>query len=250
MVCEITDATDPITFVTKDSYLKLNGWNAPRNGSISLKLRTNEPNGVLLFTMGEQKESNASNTRDYFALELLHGQLFMLQNLGSSPVKVKASSRRLDDSQWHTISVTRFERSGQIVVDETASDFIAIGAAAQLDLSDVLYLGGVPKFIGHRRTYTPPELWSASLGHHGYIGCLREFTINGKIIDIAAAAKRQDSGGVKPSCHASASQCAASPCQNGGTCHEGWNRYTCDCSHTAFTGAVCAKSMFFLILFV
>ena len=28
---------------------------------------------------------------------------------------------------------------------------------------------------------------------------------------------------------------------NEGTCHEGWNRYICDCSQTSFTGPTCGK---------
>lgn len=239
-MCDEVDVSDPITFTTEDSYLKVLGWNAPKEGALSLKFRTNEPNGVLLYSTGHGLENNGTH-RDYIALELLDGHVYFLINLGSSPVKVKATSKRIDDSHWHTITVRRSGRTGQIVLDDTVSDFVSPGASNQLDLADTLYLGGFPRHTGNRLTYTPPELWSASLGF-GYIGCVKDLFLNDRIVDIAAYAKRQDSGSVKPSCHSLANQCNNSPCQNGGNCTEGWNRYSCSCSHTPYTGSVCTKS--------
>lgn len=266
--CQDLDASDPITFTTADSYLKLSeGWNTPKEGTLSLKIRTNEPNGLLLYSGGEGSEAknSSSNLHDFFALELLDGQLYLVQHLGSSPVKVKASERRVDDGHWHTITVKRSGRSGQVVVDDLViSDYISPGSSNHLDLgSSGLYLGGFPRLSDGDRLATvsttifaagilPPQLWSAAFGL-GYIGCLKELVINERPVDVAALAKKQDSGSVVPSCHSSPAQCASSsansgpnPCQNGGTCREGWNRFECQCAHTAFTGSVCAKSKFYI----
>ncbi len=281
--CQDSDASDPITFTTADSYLKLaDGWNTPKEGSLSLKIRTNEPNGLLLYSGGSDKNTSSSsgNLHDFFALELLDGQLYLVQHLGSSPVKVKASERRVDDGHWHSIAVRRSGRSGQVVVDDTVvSDYVSPGTSNHLDLAGGtgLYLGGYPRLSdGDSRTTSsaaafarhgeasstagilPPQLWSAAtLGGLGYIGCLRELLINDRPVDVAALAKRQDSGSVVPSCHSSPAQCTTAtttttatsskvnsggPCQNGGTCREGWNRFECQCAHTAYTGPVCAKS--------
>ena len=46
---------------------------------------------------------------------------------------------------------------------------------------------------------------------------------------------------IKSYCNSQSGQCASQPCRNNGICTEGWNRYTCDCSSTSFTGANCAK---------
>nr|XP_027202560.1 neurexin-1-like isoform X1 [Dermatophagoides pteronyssinus] len=241
MICEDVDISDPITFTTSESYLKLNGWNSPKEGTLSLKIRTNEPNGVLIYSDGKPDKNS---TRDYFALELLDGHLYLLMNLGSAPVKVKATNKRIDDSHWHMITVRRSERNGQVVVDETISDFVSPGQSNRLDLSDSIYLGGIPLFSGQRSTtttYTPPELWSSSIGY-GYIGCVKDLYLNDHIIDIATLTKRQDSGSIRPSCHSLSSQCSNSPCQNDGHCIEGWNRYYCDCTETSYTGSVCTKN--------
>ncbi|OTF69070.1 neurexin-1b-alpha-like protein [Euroglyphus maynei] len=235
MICEDVDVSDPITFTTSESYLKLNGWNSPKEGTLSLKIRTNEANGVLLYTDGKHEKNT---TRDYFALELLDGHVYLLMNLGTSPVKVKATNKRVDDGHWHMITVRRSERSGQVVVDETISDFVSPGQSNRLDLSDSIFLAGIPHFIGQS---TPPELWSSSIGY-GYIGCVKDLYINDRIIDLATITKRQDSGSIRPSCHSLSSQCTNSPCQNDGKCIEGWNRYYCDCSETSYTGSVCSKN--------
>lgn len=239
MHCEVADVSDPITFTTSESYLKLNGWNSPNEGSLSVKIRTNEANGVIVYGDGNPTDKNV--TRDYFALELLDGHVYLLINLGSTPVKVKASNKRVDDGHWHMITVRRLERAGQVVVDDTVNDFVSPGQAIHLDLNNALFLGGIPQFIGHKQTFVPPELWSASMGH-GYIGCIKDLYLNNKIIDLVANTKLQDSGSIRPYCHSLSSQCINSPCQNGGQCLEGWNRYYCDCTNTAYTGSICTKS--------
>lgn len=247
MTCEETDAADPITFTTADSFLKLPGWNSPKEGTISLKIRTNEPNGVLLYTTGTPTNEGNVSHRDFFGLELLNGHVMLILNLGSSTIKVKSSNKRIDDSQWHSIHVVRNEKQGHIIVDQHKNDFISPGTNTHLDLDDSIYLGGFPKYTSNRLTFHPPEFWSASL-FNGFIGCVKQFSINNRLQDIVKYAEKQDSGGVKPSCHSSTAQCATaattsgSPCQNGGTCHDGWNRFVCDCSSTGYTGSVCAKS--------
>ncbi|GFV94084.1 neurexin-3a [Trichonephila clavipes] len=110
--------------------------------------------------------------------------------------------------------------------------------ASQLDLEGPLFVGALaPSDQGPN---VPSEVWTAKL-NYGYVGCLRQLVINGKTVDLAAQAREQDSGSLRPSCHTSPSQCDSQPCLNGGLCSEGWNRFVCDCTRTGFTGPVCAK---------
>ena len=39
----------------------------------------------------------------------------------------------------------------------------------------------------------PPSLWTATL-RRGFVGCVRDLVLNGRTVDIASHAKRQDSG--------------------------------------------------------
>lgn len=55
--CPAGDPQDPVTFTTRDSYLTLPSWEVTKQGIISFKFRTNEPNGLIILNTGikEQK---------------------------------------------------------------------------------------------------------------------------------------------------------------------------------------------------
>ncbi|KAG1696117.1 Neurexin-3 [Nymphon striatum] len=231
--CQEVEAADPITFTTRESFLVLPSWEATRSGSLSFKMRTNEGNGLLMYNAGASK-----SVSDFFAFELMNGHVYLLMNLGSGVKKVKATSRRVDDGHWHTVSLRRHNKSGRVTVDELATDFNTPGNSNQLDLKGELYLGGIGTSID--AIPIPSELWSGYLGY-GYVGCIRDLVVNGEALDIAEYAKKQDSGSIRPACHSLPPQCDSQPCTNNGKCKEGWNRFMCDCTATEFTGPVCAK---------
>ncbi|UXI16541.1 neuronal PAS domain-containing protein 4 [Sarcoptes scabiei] len=250
------DVFDPITFTTTDSFLRLIGWSTPNSqSSLRIKIRTNEPNGIVLFAdangiLNDQLEfrklHNRSNTsmlliQNYLALELIDGHLYLIISVDKSPIKIKATDRRIDDGHWHSITIRRSIQSGQVIVDETTSDFVLPNRNDRLNRIDTIYLGGIPNLLGHERSRMPPELWSISMGF-GFIGCIKDLFFNDKRIDIATLPKHQDFVGVRPSCHSLSPQCSPKhPCQNGGQCLEGWNRYHCDCTQTSFTGSICTR---------
>lgn len=60
---------------------------------------------------------------DLFAFEILSGHLYLHTDLGSGPVKVQASKRRVDDGTWHDIALRRVERDGRVTVDGTSVEF-------------------------------------------------------------------------------------------------------------------------------
>ncbi|XP_055525432.1 neurexin-1b isoform X3 [Wyeomyia smithii] len=233
--CPSGDPQDPVTFTTRESYLLLPPWDVSKQGMLSFKFRTNEPNGlIILNTVTRQPRP------DFFAVELLNGHIYIHMDLGSGAVKVRASRRRVDDGVWHELSLRRNGREGKVGVDGQWNDFRTPGDSTQLELDSPMYLGGIgPPYA---EVVIPPAIWTATL-RQGFVGCLRDLVLTGKPIDIAAFARQQDSGAIKPSCHVVANQCggSVSPCQNGGQCTEGWNRPLCDCSATLFTGPTCGR---------
>lgn len=241
--CHEAEAVDPITFTTMDAFLTLPTWRAPQSGSLGLKIRTNEANGVILFNMGA---ANGPEERpDFVAIELLDGHVFLLINLGSGPVKVKGSTKRVDDGHWHAIGLKRTGKSGRVTVDESAVDFIAPGTSSSLDLEGPLFLGavGTTSLGKPHHGDLPPELWAGALGF-GFVGCVRDLNIDNELMDIAEEARSQDSAGIRPACHVSSSgQCSTTEnsCLNGGHCSEGWHRTDCRCESTGFVGPNCAK---------
>ncbi|KAK9310047.1 hypothetical protein QLX08_000515 [Tetragonisca angustula] len=256
--CREPRASDPITFTTRDSHLnaaatisarRLHGavvtftspeshlvlppWKAAKSGSISFKIRTNEPNGLIMYS-----RSGAHTRQDLFAFEIFSGHLYLHADLGSGPVKVKSSKQRVDDGSWHDVAFRRVERDGRVNVDGSIVEFRMPGDSTQLDLDGLLYIGGVGAPFAPLTV--PPVLWTGAL-RQGYVGCMRDLVINGQPIDIAGYAQQQDSGAVRPACHSQTPHCPSQPCMHGSQCLEGWNRFHCDCTVTPFTGPTCGK---------
>lgn len=116
--CENVPTLDPINFETPDSYLALPKWNTKRVGSISFDFRTSEPNGLILFTHGKPQDRRDSkgqknNKVDFFAVELLDGGLYLLLDMGSGTIKVKATQAKVNDGAWHHVDIQRDGRSGK-----------------------------------------------------------------------------------------------------------------------------------------
>lgn len=171
-------------------------------------------------------------------MELLNGHIYIHVDLGSGAVKVRASRRRVDDGVWHELTLRRVGREGKVGVDGQWNDFKTPGESNQLELDSPMYIGGIgPPYAV---VNVPAALWTATL-RQGFVGCLRDLVLSGKPIDIAAFARQQDSASVKPSCHVQQNHCNLNPCQNGGSCTEGWNRPLCDCSGTLYTGPTCGR---------
>lgn len=151
---------------------------------------------------------------------------------------MRASRRRVDDGVWHEMTLRRGGREGKVGVDGQWNEFKTPGDSTQLELDSPMFVGGVgPPYAANN---IPAALWTGTL-RQGFVGCLRDLVLNGKPVDIAAYARQQDSAAVKPSCHIQANQCQPNPCQNGGSCSEGWNRPLCDCSATLYTGPTCGR---------
>ncbi|GFR27130.1 basement membrane-specific heparan sulfate proteoglycan core protein [Trichonephila clavata] len=132
---------------------------------IRLKFRSFGPNGLLLWS-GKKEMSAAA---DYLSLGLKEGYLHFQYNLGSGEVHIVYNSTRVDDGKWHTVSATRIEQGGTLVVD----DGILISGASpgilnQLNVNNGLYLGGMESIAS----------LSMNKYHSGLVGCLANVTLS------------------------------------------------------------------------
>ncbi|XP_037393581.1 neurexin 3b isoform X10 [Pygocentrus nattereri] len=242
--CENVPTLDPISFETVESFLSLPKWNTKRVGSISFDFRTSEPNGLILYTQGKPQDkrdarSQKSNKVDFFAVELLDGSLYILLDMGSGTIKVKATQNKVNDGVWHHVDIQRDGRSGIISVNSRRTPFTATGENEILDLEGDLYLGGLPD--NRADLVLPTELWTAML-NYGYVGCIRDLFIDGRSKDIRQIAEAQNRAGIKSSCSkVSGKQCDSNPCKNNGVCKEGWNRFICDCTGTGYWSRTCER---------
>ncbi|XP_056872588.1 neurexin 3b isoform X19 [Takifugu flavidus] len=242
--CENVPTLDPINFEMPESYLALPKWNTKRVGSISFDFRTSEPNGLILFTHGKPQDrrdvkGQKNNKVDFFAVELLDGGLYLLLDMGSGTIKVKATQTKVNDGTWHHVDIQRDGRSGIISVNSRRTPFTASGENEILDLEGDLYLGGLPD--NRAGLVLPTELWTAML-NYGYVGCVRDLFIDGRSKDIRQIAQSQNMTGIKSSCNKlTGKQCDSNPCKNNGVCKEGWNRFICDCTGTGYWDFSCDK---------
>ncbi|XP_056123169.1 neurexin 3a isoform X11 [Rhinichthys klamathensis goyatoka] len=242
--CENVATLDPISFETPEAYISLPKWNTKRMGSISFDFRTTEPNGLILFTHGKQQERkdarSQKNTKvDFFAVELLDGSLYLLLDMGSGTIKVKATLNKVNDGAWYHVDIQRDGRSGTISVNSRRTPFTASGENEILDLEGDMYLGGLPD--NRAGLILPTELWTAML-NYGYVGCIRDLFIDGRSKDIRQIAEDQNGAGIKPSCNKMpVKQCDSYPCKNKGVCKEGWNRFICDCTGTGYWSRSCER---------
>ncbi|XP_065100913.1 neurexin 3a isoform X9 [Paramisgurnus dabryanus] len=242
--CENVATLDPISFETPEAYISLPKWNTKRMGSISFDFRTTEPNGLILFTHGkpqERKDARSQKNKkvDFFAVELLDGSLYLLLDMGSGTIKVKATQNKVNDGAWYHVDIQRDGRSGTISVNSRRTPFTASGENEILDLEGDMYLGGLPD--NRAGLILPTELWTAML-NYGYVGCIRDLFIDGRSKDIRQIAEAQNGAGIKPSCNKmSGKQCDSYPCKNKGVCKEGWNRFICDCTGTGYWSRTCER---------
>ncbi|XP_075957664.1 neurexin-2-like isoform X6 [Anarhichas minor] len=239
--CEDVEALEPVTFDTPSAYLTLPRWNTKKTGAISFDFRTTEPIGLLLFSHGSLQgtQPDKKPRADFFAIELLDGFLYLVMDMGSGSIKMKASNQRLDDGEWCRVDFQRRGRNGFISVNSKSVPFSANEGSEILDLDGDMYLGGLPE--DRHALMLPPEVWTASLSL-GYVGCVRDLFIDGQSRNLWRLAEVQSATGVSSFCTRETHvRCARDTCANGGHCREGWNRHICDCNGTGYLGPSCEK---------
>ncbi|XP_058482405.1 neurexin-2-like isoform X5 [Solea solea] len=239
--CESVEALEPVTFDTPSAYLTLPRWNTKKTGAISFDFRTTEPSGLLLFSHGRLQGTPPDKKlrADFFSMELLDGFLYLVMDMGSGSIKMKATNTRLSDGEWCHVDFHRNGRNGFLSVNSQSIPFTANEGSEILDLDGDMYLGGLPE--DRQALMLPPEVWTASLGL-GYVGCVRDLFIDGQSRNLWRLAEVQSATGVSSFCtRETHTRCAKDTCANGGHCREGWNRHICYCNGTGYLGLSCDK---------
>uniref|UniRef100_A0A672P6X0 Cadherin EGF LAG seven-pass G-type receptor 3 n=1 Tax=Sinocyclocheilus grahami TaxID=75366 RepID=A0A672P6X0_SINGR len=246
--CSVTTRSFP-----PKSFMMFRGLRQRFHLSISLSFATLESNG-LLFYNGRFNEKH-----DFLALEILDGQMVLKYSTGESSTQVSPYlPGGVSDGNWHTVHIHYYNkvRSGDVqgpsdekvavlsVDDCDTAVSLRFGSqlgnyscAAQgrqtsskksLDLTGPLFLGGVPNL---------PENFPFSTRE--FIGCMKDLHIDNRPVDMAGFIANN---GTLPGCSAKLPFCKSNPCQNGGTCRESWETYSCDCP-VGFGGKDCSLVM-------
>jgi hypothetical protein len=86
---------------TQNSYAQFRKWYTGLNGSLELEFKTEQPNGLVLYT-------DDGGTYDFFELKLVEGALRLRYNLGGG-AQIITVGRDLHDGHWHKVQVS-FEK--------------------------------------------------------------------------------------------------------------------------------------------
>ncbi|KAK6635116.1 hypothetical protein RUM44_000365 [Polyplax serrata] len=129
--------------------------------------KTREPNGIILYNEGKG--------HDFLAVELVNGHIHYLFNLGDKTIRIRDNSKAgLNDNKWHSVAIGRPRvKQHTLQVDDTFVIVTNPGHHEDLDLTNLLYLGGVRK---EAYKTLPKQIQS----RHGYEGCLGSLDLNGE----------------------------------------------------------------------
>ncbi|KAL4229221.1 biological adhesion [Mactra antiquata] len=147
-------------------YYDLNGRGSSQSETdlITMRFRTNMPEGVLLYADGNQG--------DVLAIELKRGYLHFKIDLGSTQtvpgMTEVVGASMLDDGEWHDLIIQRNRTRVKLVVDRLESVFDTHGLFFRLDIDKMIYLGGVDSF--NKRGITT---------RYNFIGCIDFVRFNG-----------------------------------------------------------------------
>ncbi|CAI4227916.1 unnamed protein product [Auanema sp. JU1783] len=228
-----------------NSAINVNNDLSRMDWTLELSISTIAHDGIILYTGHEES--------DHLELSISDRILKAQFSLGDKKKVVRMESdrhNRINDGQWHRITLTYYDRKLTILLDDcdAFSSLHANGeksCAAQgkidlpekcldpavpcyrfLDLSNGIFLGGRPS--------------SNQIIENGYSGCISNFTLNGKLIDFSAISDMYRIGNVKEGCPALSDFCSnVATCSDNSKCVNRWNGFNCRCSHSVHSTNSC-----------
>lgn len=132
---------------SQTSYAQFRKWNAALNGSLEFEFKTEQANGLLLYT-------DDGGTYDFFEIKLVEGALRLRFNLGGG-AQILTVGRDLNDGHWHKVQVHRDGETTTLTVDGVSQRRNSRGKEFQfgtLSTNSDVYVGGMPSWYGSKLT--------------------------------------------------------------------------------------------------
>lgn len=129
------------------SYAQFRKWNPGLNGSLELEFKTEQPNGLLLYT-------DDGGTYDFFEVKLVEGALRLRYNLGGG-AQILTVGRDLADGHWHKVQVKRDGEKTSLTVDGETQIKSSRGKEfffGRLSSNSDVYVGGMPSWYNTKLT--------------------------------------------------------------------------------------------------
>ncbi|XP_067292728.1 chondroitin sulfate proteoglycan 4 [Pseudorasbora parva] len=164
---------DTTSFISPESFISFPTWTRLGSGSRSLEMlmKTTIEDALLLFHPGHQT--------DFIAIGMAGGFLKGVIELGSGMYVLDNMEVKVDDDQWHRVTIQIDPNEFQLNVDSKLASH-PLNETEKLDLVGNLYLGGIQRkmkdvFQDDFLTRVEEEITTES-----FIGCLGEIKVNQK----------------------------------------------------------------------
>ncbi|XP_049821647.1 neurexin-4 isoform X1 [Aethina tumida] len=215
----------PVTFLTRRSHARLNGYEGMSSMNASFAFRTYEDNGLLMY--------HAFASSGYVAIYLEEGKIKVELITGNNPKVVFDNyDEAFNDGRWHSVVLTIQKNSLVLSVDYRPMKTVRL---LKIQTGAKYFIGGgVTVALGYSGTFIP-----------GFIGCMRTIGIDGNFklpTDWTRDEYCCPDEVVFDSCRMS-DRCNPNPCQHGGACKQNSVEFMCDCKGTGYGGAVCHTSI-------
>ncbi|XP_076231523.1 neurexin-4 isoform X3 [Calliopsis andreniformis] len=125
---------------------------------IRFRFKTNNADGVLMYSRGTQG--------DYIALQLRDNRMLLNIDLGSGIMTSLSVGSLLDDNMWHDVLISRNRKNISFSVDRVLIKGRIKGEFHRLDLNRALYIGGVP------------NKQDGLVVNQNFTGCIENFYLN------------------------------------------------------------------------
>uniref|UniRef100_A0A8U7MLV1 Laminin subunit alpha 3 n=1 Tax=Corvus moneduloides TaxID=1196302 RepID=A0A8U7MLV1_CORMO len=129
----------------------------------SVDVRTRSSRGLIVF-MEESSEDS------YMALHISKGRFVFSLGSGEKQIKVKTSIK-YNDGQWHTVVFSTDGKNARLVVDGLRAQHRRLATNSAISIKPPIYVGGLP------------SLKKQNIPMKSFKGCLRNFKMNGKVMN-------------------------------------------------------------------
>ena len=191
--------------------------------NVKMRFRTYFPNGVLV------SKGVAFGDGPFVSVSLIDGKVFLkLRLVIRGQVISLSKGKRLNDGDWHDLSVVVNNTTARLQVDQLLLQFqhFQIPNVKEARKKHT-YL-----FIG----YAPSSL--------NFVGCVHDLRVDDRGVNLRRLWIMNRLGNLQNGCHI-VSNCFPNPCRHSGKCREVRSGgFTCDCTRTFYGGRLCKKPIY------
>ncbi|XP_064298928.1 laminin subunit alpha-3 [Phalacrocorax carbo] len=129
----------------------------------SVDVRTRTSRGLIVFMEDKSEDS-------YMALHISKGRFVFSLSSGGKRIKIKTSIK-YNDGQWHTVVFSVDGKNARLVVDGLRAQHGRLATNSAISIKPPIYMGGLP------------SLKRQNIPMNSFKGCLRNFKMNGKVMN-------------------------------------------------------------------